>query len=85
MATAQDLRRPGAAPDEVAVAKKKGEGNTRQVNVRFTESVYARLDAASKVLGIDLAQLVRNSVHKQLPHLERQAEEIRLAEGRDDG
>ncbi len=83
MSTAQELRSHGAPPRIVSVGKKKNGPNNRQVNVRLTEEDYARIEAVSLTLGIDVAQLVRSCVKKQLPHLEREAEEIRRDETRE--
>lgn len=60
--------------------KKSADKNTKQVNVRFTEDTYARIEAAARTLGYDVAQLIRGFVMKQLPHAEREAAEIRRAE-----
>lgn len=63
------------------MGKKKGDANNRQVNIRVTEELYARVEAAATTLGFDVAQLIRSFIRKQLPHAEREAEEIRRMEG----
>jgi hypothetical protein len=60
---------------------KEGESPARrQLNVAFSPSVAARIDATAEALGLDATQLIRMIVHKHLAEYVAEANAIREAD-----
>jgi predicted DNA-binding protein len=72
--------------EAAAVGKDRKKGEDKQVTFRLSAELHARVEAAARRLELDVSSLLRVMIRKQLPHIEREAEELRqLEEGGKEG
>lgn len=70
---------PGRLKEQPTVAKRKKDSpalGAKQVNFRPSDSLYARLERVSKILEVDMSNLVRLILNENLAAYERRADEI---------
>lgn len=72
------VTRDYTAPQGLDMGKKKTPSGDliKQVNIRFPDPVYARIEKIAETLGLDLSNFLRMVINENLAAYERRAQRI---------